>query len=155
MKGGHGARRRGATGHVRIVCGDYRRLFRRTVLLMCRGMVERVGLFIDPPYGVDRYADEVGADQEAEPFSRAVLASELRALVGELGSAVTIVLAGFAGDYSEEDLPGWSSETWGGSAGHYHAAGRPQEVLWYVNPYRPQVAEDTQGSLWGVAGALR
>lgn len=114
--------------HVRIVCGDYRRVLKRSVLLMTAGMVEVAGVYVDPPYGVDRYAEELGAPDEV--FDPEELTAALRAVADELGPRVRIVVSGFVGSFDLGE--GWGCETWEGDRGHY-AGERPVEALWSYN----------------------
>jgi hypothetical protein len=128
--------------HVRIVCGDYRRLLTRASLLMTHGMVEVAGIYVDPPYGVDRYAEELGAEGEA--FDAEELAANLERVAEEFGSRVRIVVSGYEDSFVLGDR--WARVAWKGDRGHYKGE-RPPEVLWSYN-----AAPRLQGGLFdGVA----
>lgn len=113
--------------YVRVVCGDWTRV--------CSGDWQddmgNVGMFFDPPYGVqDR-------DKKLYHHDSTEVAKDVMAWCKERGKRKTykIVLAGYE-EYNELLSEGWTSESWSASNGYANSdnQNRHRETLYY-SPY--------------------
>lgn len=113
---------------VRVVCGDWRRVVKPSVLFpVSEPDGHLCGLFFDPPYdprvrGGMRYA-----------VDGATLSAEARAwcLANGANPRLRIVLAGEAGEHDALEDAGWTVATWTRKGGYARGAGRRDERLWF------------------------
>lgn len=127
---------------VRVCCGDWRRIVTRSALASTlAGGGRHVGIFLDPPYGVDR--EKILYDQDSLVVA-AEVATWARDAAAEHGWR--IVLAGYA---DEHEMPGWRCVEWyrtGFGAGGYGTDKGTRERLW-LSPACLSVT-DEQGDLF-------
>ena len=141
--------------HVRIICGDWRRVVTRGACITLSCDANRpAGVFLDPPYAVGERDAGLYTHDDVDGS----LPATVRAWCAENGDnpLMRIALAGYTGEGHEElEALGWESVDWfkkgflSGGYGNQGANGHQQrrERLWF-SPRCLGVVDPRQGRLF-------
>lgn len=104
-----------------ILCGDWRAALTPAVLQS--NQTDTVGIFLDPPYGLDRMESLYHADSMT-------IAGDVLQWCKDHGQSdrLRVCLAGYTGEHDELEDLGWSVHAWSSSAG---GESRSKERLWF------------------------
>jgi DNA adenine methylase len=132
--------------YVRIVCGDWSRV--------CGGNWQdshwqNVGIFFDPPYGVQDRAEVYQVDSRT-------IAKDVQIWAIERGKrqSYKIVYAGYEGECDDLKTAGWTLKTWKTGGGYAGTAGKNKNTQGKENSKREQLwfspfcIKDKQKLLW-------
>ena len=115
--------------HVRITCGDWRRVLAPSALRATAGN-PTVGILLDPPYAT---SGDMYATTNSDDSGHLTISADVRRWCIEEGQGMRIVLCGYEGEHDELLDYGWTTEMGksGGGAGYNknQLAGR-RERLW-------------------------
>lgn len=127
--------------HVRVCCGDWRRVVTPAVMGMGSGVggMRPCGVFLDPPYSHDLRSKKLYAEEDGD------IAEDVAEWARENGDhpELRIVLCGLEG---EHDMPSnWTSHTWRSKGYGSQDKSSTAEVLW-MSPHCLPI--DKQMELW-------